>query len=259
MLVRRSRANCLTLGLAMGWSALLGVTHAHAAEFPPRPAQYVVDQADWLSRSEEQHLAQRLAAYERESSNQILVAILPSLDGEDLADYSQRLAEHWGLGQKGKDNGILVAFFAEDRQLDIEVGYGLEPVVTDAIAAQIRDQILVPGLRSGNYAATLEAGVTALIAASRGEFEGTGKTNADDGRGGGGGFPFWIIWLVLLIIFGGRGGRRGRRSWVGPVLYGAMLGSAGRSRGGGGFGGLGGGGFSGGGGSFGGGGARGGW
>jgi uncharacterized protein len=247
-------------GLLLCSLVLLGVGVAAAKDFPPRPTQYVYDEANWLSRNEEVRLAARLSQFERDSSNQILVAIFRSLGDEDLADYSQQLAEHWGIGQKGRDNGILLVFYSGDRLLSIEVGYGLEPVVTDAIAAQIRDELLVPGLRGGDKAATLNAGVTALMAASRGEFEGTGRSNSDGRRRSKGrGFPLWIIWLIMIMLFGG-GGRRGRRSWVGPVLYGAMLGSSGR-RGGGGFGGggFGGGGFSGGGGSFGGGGARGGW
>ncbi len=246
--------------LGLGLLVLLSATAAGAKELPPRPSQFVYDEADWLSPAQERQLSRALAQFERETSNQIVLAVMNSLEDEDLADFSQRLAEHWGIGQGDRDNGILLAVYAQERLIDIEVGYGLEAVVTDAIASQIRTQILVPRLRAGERARGLQEATAALMAASRGEFEGSGRTRADGSRGKGGrGFPLWLIWIVLALLFGG-GGRRGRRSWVGPVLYGAMLGSAGGRRGGGfGGGGFGGGGFSGGGGSFGGGGARGGW
>lgn len=255
-------AALLLSGLLLSGLLLCGLllAPASAKELLPRPDEFVVDEAGWLDPGQERQLIEKLRQYERASSNQILVAILESLEDEDLADYSQRLAEHWAIGQGEKDNGILLAVYAAERQLSIEVGYGLEPVVTDAIAAQIRDQVLVPGFRAQDYYQALDQATDALIAASRGEFEGTGRANADRARrdDGGGGFPIWLLPLILIFIFGGR---RGRQSWVGPMLLGAALGSAGRRGGGLGGGGLGGGGgsFLGGGGSFGGGGARGGW
>lgn len=227
---------------------------ARALDLPPPPSNYVLDRVGWLSASEQRSIAARLAEYERETSNQIVVAILPSLEGEDLADFSQRLAEHWGIGQQGRSNGVLMAFYAQDRLMSIEVGYGLEGAIPDAIAARIRDEILRPALQQSRYAAGIDAAAQALMAAARGEYEGTGRTGAD-GQRRDDGFPFWLLPIILIFLLGG--GRR-RRSMLGPMILASTLRGSGR---GGGFGGggFGGGGFRGGGGSFGGGGARGGW
>lgn len=231
--------------------SLLCATATAQKSIPTAPRSFVLDEAEWLTAQQERALSTRLVGYERESSNQIVVAVLRSLDGEDLGDYSQRLAEAWGIGQGERDNGILLAVYAEDRQFSIEVGYGLEPVVTDLIAATILDERLRPAFRAGHYYEGLDGAVTDLMSAARGEFTGTGRANSDRQRGRG--LP-WPVFLPLLFIFlfAGRGGRR---RYMGAYLLGSALGSMGGSRGG--FGG--GGGFSGGGGSFGGGGARGGW
>lgn len=228
---------------------------ARAKELPPRPTSFVVDEAGWLDRSEEARLQARLLEYERDTSNQIVVAILRSLEGEDLADYSQRLAEHWRIGQADRDNGILLAVYAEDRLLSIEVGYGLEGAVTDLVAARIRDETLVPAFRAGRRAEGIEQAVEALVAASKGEYEGTGRARGDRERrdDDGIGFPFWLLFVLFFLL----SGRRGRGRALEALILAQAL-SGGRGGRGGGFGG-GGGGFRGGGGSFGGGGARGGW
>lgn len=231
---------------------LLLTGHALAREIPAAPSQYVLDEAGWLSSGEEATLARQLAQFERESSNQILVAVFRSLEGEDLADFSIRVAEAWGVGQDDRDNGILLAIYAEDRLFDIEVGYGLEGAVTDLIASQILEQRLRPAFRASRYAEGIQLAVGDLMAASRGEYQGSGRSNADGTRKRRWGLPpIFIIILILSLL----GGRRTRRSYLGAYMLGSMLGGSGRGRGGG----FGGGGFSGGGGSFGGGGARGGW
>ena len=96
------------IGLAIVALLATGVA-AGARDIPPAPARYVYDEAGWLGAKEEDALARRLAQYERESSNQILVALFGSLEGEDLADFSIRVAEAWGIGQSGRDNGILLS------------------------------------------------------------------------------------------------------------------------------------------------------
>ena len=249
----------LSAGLLLALAIALPI--AAQKSVPPAPSEFVLDEPDWLSRLQESRLAAQLAQYERESSNQILVAIFQSLDGEDLAEFSQRVAQSWGIGQGERNNGILLAVYADDRQFDIEVGYGLEGAVTDLIAAQILDQRLRPAFRAGRYDEGLTLAITDLIAASRGEYQGSGRSNADAERrrSRDNPIPFFVI-LLLIALFGGR---RARRNYLGAYLLGSALGQLGGTRRGGGFGGggggFGGGGFRGGGGSFGGGGARGGW
>jgi uncharacterized protein len=238
-------------------TALLSVMPAHAQkQIPAAPPQYVFDEVGWLGGGAASQLSQRLVQYERDTSNQILVAVFASLDGEDLGDYSQRVAEAWRIGQSNRDNGVLLAIYAEDRQFSIEVGYGLEGAITDLVASQILEQRLRPAFRSGQYAAGIDAAVSDLMAAARGEYEGTGRAAGDTrARCRRSPFPIYLLPLMLVFLLGGR---RARRNFMGAYLVGSALGgrSSGRRSGGRGFGG---GGFTGGGGSFGGGGARGGW
>lgn len=259
MTARRIRTLCRGATLAPLWVALCAGALA-AREIPPPPREFVYDEAGWLSPQEERQLIEMLLDFERESSNQIVVAVFRSLEGEDLADFSHRVAEAWKIGQADRDNGVLLAIYAEDRQIDIEVGYGLEPVITDLIASQIIAEDLRPAFRAGRTFEGIAAGVRNLMAASRGEYQGSGRANADESKGRSRGLPipFFLLLILFLVL-----GRRRRRGLLGPMLfYGAMSGLGGR-RGGGGFGGRGGfgggGSFLGGGGGFGGGGARGGW
>jgi uncharacterized protein len=234
-----------------------------ARDVPRAPSTYVLDEAGWLDAADERRLSRELLEYERETSTQIVVAVMRSLDGEDLADFSQRVAEAWGIGQKERSNGILLAIYVEERLIDIEVGYGLEPVVTDAIANEIRTQILVPALREGRRAEGVFDGVRALQAAARGEFEGTGRARSDE-EGNRGAPPIVVVLLMILVLVMVARASRGAGTVFGPPGWGPG-GRGFRTMRGGGLGGLGGfggsrgGGFRGGGGSFGGGGARGGW
>jgi uncharacterized protein len=236
-----------------------GAAPALARQLPPAPSTYVLDEAGWLDASEQARLSRALLDYERETSNQIVVAVFDSLGDEDLADFSQRVAEAWRIGQKDRNNGILLAIYVAERQVDIEVGYGLEPVVTDLITNEIRTGILVPALRAGRHAEGIFAATSALMDAARGEFKGTGHAGAETAP-----WKKILLFVIFFIVLSMLSSRFGP---AGPFLLGPPgLGRGGRMGGGffgGGFGGGGfgggGGGFSGGGGSFGGGGARGGW
>jgi uncharacterized protein len=235
---------------------------ASARDVPPPPSAFVLDEADWLDAADERRLSRELLEYERETSNQIVVAVMRTLDGEDLADFSQRVAEAWRIGQENRSNGILLAIYVEERAIDIEIGYGLEPVVTDAIANDIRTQILVPALREGRRAEGIFDAVHALQAAARGEFEGTGRARSDEERGGVP--PIVVVLVVILLLVLISRVSRDQGTVFGPPGWGPGGRGSRPFRGGmGGFGGFGGsrggGGFRGGGGSFGGGGARGGW
>ena len=239
------------------------VTSAPAAPpLPSAPADYVLDDAGVLSSAQSSVLAYDLKLFERETSDQLLVAVFPKVpDGYVMEDFTQRVAEAWGAGRKDRDNGMVLFVFSESRQLRVEVGYGLEGAVPDALANRIINEEIVPSFRAGDLGGGIVKGADALMAAARGEYEGTGQTLAEGKQGGGdpgAGLIFWIILIIVLIVVmqrsHGRGGTvytpRGRRDVFFP----------GGGFGGGGFGGGGGGGgFSGGGGGFGGGGASGRW
>ncbi len=199
----------------------------------------------------------------------MVIAIFPSLESENLEDYSIRLAQQWRIGQKGLDNGVILLVFVQDRKVRLEVGYGLEPVVTDAVAGRIITEVIAPHFREGRYTAGLEGAVIEVF--NRVASAKRGKTPIVDRRPAPGvPLPFVGFVAVLLLVaivllqeifsarrFVGRNAyTAGRRGWNVPLIMAPPW----WGRGGGWGGGLGGGGgFSGGGGSFGGGGASGGW
>lgn len=219
-----------------------------ALEVPKRSDGYVTDKAGLLSPSARAKLEDTLKSFEDKTSNQIVVVTFPSLGGQSLEDFSIHLAETWKVGQKGKDNGVIFLIFKNDRKMRIEVGYGLEGVLPDAVSGQIISRIVAPHFRTNNYEKGVFAGVDAIIQAIQREFKGT----SDQRRISDFGKMLLILAIFLFFYFWVRitsyrlGSHRGKYGgfWVG---------------GGSGGGGFGGGGFSGGGGSFGGGGASGGW
>jgi uncharacterized protein len=198
-----------------------------------------------------------LVQHEAETHHQITILTVPSLEGDPIEDFSLRVAEAWKLGDKKEDNGVLLLVAKEDRKMRIEVGYGLEGDIPDALAGRIIQNVMVPHFRKGDFSGGITAATNLLMDASRGkkvEIEGGGASSKSS-PGGGGRFIVLVL-LFLLFSFGSRSG----------LLFGllALGASGGRHRsgfGGGGFGGggFGGGGFSGGGGGFGGGGASGSW
>jgi uncharacterized protein len=197
------------------------------------------------------------------------VVIFPKLPERGaLEDFTIRAAQAWRVGQKAKDNGAILFIFVADRKMRIEVGYGLEGAIPDAIAKRILDDEIRPRFRNGDMEGGVVAGVNALMQAAQGEYRGTGTTVAQRGRGrvACGSGIFWILLLIIVILvlsrsFGGgtmyHRRRRRRGYWGTPwITTGGGWGSGGGWSSGGGFSG---GGFSGGGGRFGGGGASGGW
>jgi uncharacterized protein len=129
----------------------------------------VNDLADVLPADREARLEERLAAFERETSHQIVLLTVPSLEGDPIEDFSIRVGERWRIGHAGLDNGIIVIVAPKDRQARVEVGYGLEGVVPDAIASRVLRDRMLPEFREGRMADGIEAGLDALIAAARGE------------------------------------------------------------------------------------------
>ena len=252
-----------------------------AQEFPALSGR-VVDAANILPPDIEAQISARSEAVEKQTGAQLVVATVPSLDGLEIEDYGYRLGRHWGIGQKRQssangpasgDNGVILLVAPNERRVRIEVGYGLEPTLTDALSNQIIQNDILPPFREGGYARGIEAGVDAVIAQLKLDAEEARARAAEVAPSEAEApiLPGIIIALIFVFFFlallgglGSRGGRRGRkRRGIDPVLiWGAseILSSAARSssRSGSSWGGSSGG-FRGGGGSFGGGGASGGW
>ena len=209
----------------------------------------MTDRAGLLSPSAKADLETVLRAFEEKTSNQVVVATFPSLEGDSLEDFSMRLAEAWKAGQKHRDNGVIFLIFKNDRKIRIEVGYGLEGVLTDALSGQIISQVVAPYFRKEDYSGGIVAGTDAIMKATMGEFKGLPQRERPDTAGKLIAL-FCVFFLFHLFATANSkriGGRRGSGGFFVPM-------GGGFRSGGGGFGG-----FSGGGGGFGGGGASGGW
>ena len=251
-----------------------------AAQDFPRLSGRVVDAANILSPATEAQLSERLAALETGSRRQLVVATVPDLAGYDVADYGYRLGRAWGIGGRERNDGVILLIAPNERRMHIAVGYGLEPVLTDALSATIIRNQITPRFRAGDFDGGVIAGVDAIARqltlppeeARQVAAEAAQRRQSSDA---GSALPlapilfFLFLFFVLSMRRGGKRyrSRRRRGADIGDlVVWGSVLsdiasaGTRGSSMGGG-FGGFGGGGggFSGGGGSFGGGGASGGW
>jgi uncharacterized protein len=181
-----------------------GAAVAAPPPVPPRPAKYVTDNAGALSAPAASALNEKLAAFERETSNQVLIFVdrkVPA--GTTLEEFANRSFHEWGVGQKGKSNGVVFFLFTEDRKMRLEVGYGLEGALPDARAHRIDAEIVAPLLRSGDTARALNALADAVFAAARGEpYTGTGRTAAEGGRRNPNALVFFLPLLVPFLAFG---------------------------------------------------------
>lgn len=210
----------------------------------------VNDHADVLTPQAESELESRLATYEQQSGHQFALLTLRTLEGEAIEPFALRVVEAWKLGQKQKDDGLLMLVAVEDRRMRIEVGYGLEGNVPDTLAGRIIRNVMAPEFRKGDYGGGINKAFDALMEAASGREvqlpQATPKAKAPSVHG------FWpLVWVAAFLLFGLFGGRRrGGLLFIPPIIGG------GHHRGGG-F--SGGGGFRGGGGGFGGGGASGDW
>lgn len=234
---------------------------------PTKLLQYVTDESGTLTSGEISTLSQKLREFDNKTSTQIVVYMIQSLEGESLEDVSHRIAEKNKIGKKGKDNGVLLFIAKGDKKLRIEVGYGLEGVMTDAISSQIIRKEITPSFKNNNFYEGIDKGTNAIISVTKGEYIADKKSNKGLDGTTCFGLPIFIFAIFGIIFFSifvsiirrifgfGRsiysGGKRGGgwSNWGGGGFFGG--GSSGSS---GGFGG-----FSGGGGSFGGGGASGSW
>lgn len=145
-----------------------------ALEAPPLGGR-VNDLAGLLSPETRQGLEQKLAAFESETSNQVVVLTVPSLQGDSIEQFAIRVTDVWKLGQKGRDNGVLLVLAQAERKVRIEVGMGLQGVLPDITSAQIIRETMTPYLKSGNFDQAFSAGVDGIMAATQGEFKGSGQ------------------------------------------------------------------------------------
>ncbi|MBU1348255.1 MAG: TPM domain-containing protein [Alphaproteobacteria bacterium] len=266
----------LTKGLLVvflaGLAALFSLVPAAFADptFPALSGR-VVDQARIMQPETEAEVTAKLAQLEADTGDQFVVVTLESLQGYEIEDFGYRLGRAWGIGQAENDSGVLLIVAPNERKVRLEVGYGLEPVLTDALSNQIIQNDILPPFREGGYARGINAGVDAVINQLRLD-PAEAQARAAEAAPSEAETPWLTVLVIALILFflfmnivrglgrlGRRGGRKGGRRGIDPILiWGAaeVLSNASKSRSGGW---SSGGGFSGGGGSFGGGGASGGW
>lgn len=230
---------------------LLAATVFAQRAIPAQGGYMIHDDANVLSQQDKAMLEYLVKAEEDSTSNQIAVLIIPSLEGDDIDSYANRVYNNWKLGQAKRDNGVLFLVAIQDRSMRMEVGRGLEGVLTDAQASRIDRNRVAPYFRQGDYGSGVKAGVVAIIQTIKGEYVNDQPVRQQRSKK-----PFsWVSLIVLLIIIilssrrgGGRGGYMSRGGWFLP-----LGGLGGGRNSGGGFGGSsgswGGGGFSGGGGS----------
>jgi uncharacterized protein len=261
--------------------ASLALPAAASGAMPAPPAGPIYDGADIIAPAEEAALDARLRAYNEATGRAVIVATVPSLDGESVERYATKLFETWGIGGAERDMGLLLLVAPNDREVRIEVGYGLHPFMTDILSGRIIRDAIIPRFKQNDYTGGIVAGVDAIVtqldmtpADAKAIEEAEQARLAQQGSEGAhpGGVIFWIVLILFFIVIFGRGsrGRRYRGGGVGSaigniILWEALNAATRGSRGSGGFGGGswgggGGGGFGGfGGGMSGGGGASGSW
>jgi len=238
-------------------------TSVFAQEYPAKPTTLVNDYTGTLSAAQKQQLESKLVAFDDSTSNQVSIAVIKSVGEYDINEYALGLGRSWGVGGAKKNNGIIIVVALGDRKIAIQTGYGLEGALPDIITKRIIENEIKPYFKTGDYFGGLDAGTTAIIKYTKGEYKNDSPRVAKQG-GGTGGVAIIIIIIVIIIIIirkgGGNGGSQvmGGRGVGNALLWGSLLGGlgGGRSSGsswggssssGGGFGGFGGGSFGGGG------------
>jgi len=251
----------LGAALALVFQAYLALGAAAQPVFPELTGR-VVDGAGLLGADERERLRIDLEALEAKSTDQLVVVTLPSLQGYEIEEFGYRLGRHWSIGQAGKDNGVLLIIAPNDRKVRIEVGRGLEPLLTDALSNMIVQNAILPKFRGGDFPAGIRAGVrdiTSVLLGDAEEVKSRAVSRPDD-RDDIVALIVIVIWLAIFLIIvwsiidsarPGAYGKKERSGWA--------SGSGGSRRSGGGWSGGSGGGFGGGGGGFGGGGSSGSW
>lgn len=231
----------LSRGLLLFLCSQFAASVMAAPEFPALSGR-VVDQAVLLSNNTERELSKLSAAHEKATGNQVVVATVADLQGYSVEEFGYQLGRHWGIGQKDKNNGVLLLVAKAERKVRIEVGYGLEGSLTDAVASNIIHQVITPAYKRAQFDKGTINGTRSIIEALGGKYQPANRKRSKDSSS-----PIWNI-VLFLLFFVFIPGLFGRRSFLWALLLGSgMSGRSGR------------GGFGGGGGSFGGGGASGGW
>jgi len=274
--------------LRLIWLCLAGAlalaSASAPAAIPERPDGPILDAANILSPEDEAQLDAKLRSYNEATGRAIIVATVPSLEGQTIASYAQEIAENWDIGGQESENGVLLLVAPNERELQILTARGVQERMTDIMSGRIIRDVIIPQFRAGDMSRGIVAGVDAIVAQldmdpaqARAIEEAEAARRAQEGQSGSviGGAIFWVVIIIFFIAIFGRGGRRrGRRGSgfggaVGNIVLWEVANAAVRAAsnndwgggGGGGFGGGGGGfgGFGGGGGGFNGGGASGSW
>ncbi len=180
--------------------AVLFVVAPAIARDIPYLSGRVIDEANLIPAEQRQRIEAKLAQFERQTGNQVAVLTIGSLEGEAIEDYANKVARTWALGQKGKDNGVLLLVAHQDRQMRVKVGYGLEPVLTDLQTSLIQNQVIIPYFKRGDFGGGIEAGVDAMLSALQGQEVRPAPVQEPSG----GGAPqsiFLFIFLFVLVPF----------------------------------------------------------
>jgi uncharacterized protein len=220
----------------------------------PDPPRLVNDFANIIPDGQEQQLESKLVNYNDTTSTQIVIVTMPNLEGYPISEFSYELGDKWGVGQEGKDNGLVITVAVEERKTFIATGWGVEGYVTDVMAKRIVDNVMVPEFRQGDFHAGLNKAADVIMGLMSGTYDAENlKSTSDDDIPS---YPFIVVIVIIILVIWmaskskGGGGQINKRGWSGPIIFpsgGSSWGSGGGSSGGGGFGGFGGGSFGGGG------------
>ena len=188
--------------IALCLAAFVAIQLQAAEVIPPKPANYFNDYAGVVSKEAASRFNEQLAQFERDTSNQVVVAVFPKMQSDDdVAAYTQRVAHAWGVGQKDKRNGVVLFVFTQDRKMFIQVGYGLEGALPDITAFDITEYRIKPHFRNNDYQGGLAEGIDSILKATRGEYKGTGKTVRERGREKGSTFIPNILLFFFFVMF----------------------------------------------------------
>lgn len=199
---------------------LLFPLFAFAYTNPGQPRGFVNDYGGMLAPDQRQALENKLSTFEKETSNEISVVTINNLGGDTIENFAVRLFKDWGIGKKGKDNGILVLIAKEDRRMRIEVGYGLEGALTDLQSFWIIDNIMKPAFQAGDYYSGIDQAVDKIIGVTKGEYV-PSRTSTSQGKSMKGGFDFfWLIFFTPIWLASILG--RSKSWWAGGVIGGII-------------------------------------